>query len=79
MALRMVTTARWTILSSSAAMPSGRRDFNDDDTPNSPKVAIVNQTFAKKFLKGLRPPSARRFACGMIRASLRGTTKWPAW
>jgi putative ABC transport system permease protein len=28
------------------------RDFNDEDTPTSPKVAIVNQAFVKKFLKG---------------------------
>jgi putative ABC transport system permease protein len=27
------------------------RDFNDGDTPTSPKVAIVNQAFVKKFLK----------------------------
>jgi len=37
------------------------RDFNDGDTPTSPKVAIVNQTFAKKFLKGAAPPIGRVF------------------
>jgi len=28
------------------------RDFNSNDTANSPRVAIVNQTFVKKFLDG---------------------------
>ncbi len=37
------------------------RDFNDDDTPTSPKVAIVNQTFAKKFLHGSAPPIGQVF------------------
>jgi putative ABC transport system permease protein len=32
------------------------RDFNEDDTPTSPKVAIVNQTFAKKFLHSASSP-----------------------
>ncbi|HEV2425721.1 MAG TPA: ABC transporter permease [Terriglobia bacterium] len=31
------------------------RDFNDRDAATSPKVAIVNQTFAKKFLQGPNP------------------------
>jgi putative ABC transport system permease protein len=31
------------------------RDFNEGDTAASPKVAIVNQTFAKKFLNGPAP------------------------
>jgi putative ABC transport system permease protein len=31
------------------------RDFNDRDTATSPKVAIVNQTFAKKLLQGANP------------------------
>ena len=28
------------------------RDFNDDDTSTSPKIAIVNQEFVRKFLNG---------------------------
>jgi predicted permease len=31
------------------------RDFNDHDNLNSPKVAIVNEMFAKKFLGGVNP------------------------
>ena len=31
------------------------RDFNDTDTPTSPRVAIVNETFAKKFFQGANP------------------------
>ncbi len=31
------------------------RDFNSHDTPESPKVAIVNQTLAKKFFAGQNP------------------------
>jgi predicted permease len=31
------------------------RDFNDHDNQDAPKVAIVNQTFAKKFLGGANP------------------------
>lgn len=31
------------------------RDFDDRDTANSPKVAIVNQTFTDKLLKGANP------------------------
>jgi predicted permease len=31
------------------------RDFNDGDTANSPKVAVVNETFVRKFLKGGNP------------------------
>src|SRR6267143_4536462 len=31
------------------------RDFDDRDTPNSPKVAIVNESFGKKFLNGANP------------------------
>jgi predicted permease len=31
------------------------RDFNDHDNLDAPKVAIVNQTFAKKFLGGANP------------------------
>jgi predicted permease len=35
------------------------RDFNERDTPNSPKVAIVNQSFVKQFLKGANPIGKR--------------------
>jgi putative ABC transport system permease protein len=31
------------------------RDFDDRDTPGSPKVAIVNETFAKKIFGGANP------------------------
>jgi predicted permease len=36
------------------------RDFDDRDAASSPKVAIVNQTFARKFLDGANP-LGRRF------------------
>ena len=35
------------------------RDFNSHDTPESPKVAIVNQTMAKKFFAGQNPVGKR--------------------
>jgi len=35
------------------------RDFNEHDTLNSPKVAIVNQSFIKKFLNGANPIGKR--------------------
>ncbi|HLH36796.1 MAG TPA: ABC transporter permease [Alloacidobacterium sp.] len=31
------------------------RDFNESDTPTSPPVAIVNETFARKFFQGANP------------------------
>jgi predicted permease len=31
------------------------RDFNDRDTPTSPRVAIVNDVFARKYLGGANP------------------------
>jgi predicted permease len=31
------------------------RDFTDGDTSSAPKVAIVNETFVKKYLEGLSP------------------------
>ncbi len=37
------------------------RDFNEDDTSTSPKVAIVNQTFAKKFLQRAASPLGQVF------------------
>jgi predicted permease len=37
------------------------RDFNDKDTATSPKVAIVNQAFVKKFLKGAKDPIGEEF------------------
>lgn len=37
------------------------RDFNDKDTATSPKVAIVNQAFAKTFLKGTTDPIGNEF------------------
>jgi predicted permease len=35
------------------------RDFNNRDTPESPKVSIVNQTLAKKFFGGRNPVGER--------------------
>jgi putative ABC transport system permease protein len=35
------------------------RDFDDRDTANSPKVAIVNQAFVRKILKGADPVGKR--------------------
>ncbi len=35
------------------------RDFDSHDTPQSPKVAIVNQTMAKKFFAGKSPIGTR--------------------
>jgi putative ABC transport system permease protein len=37
------------------------RDFNSNDTATSPRVAIVNQTFVKKFLDGLKDPIGKQF------------------
>jgi putative ABC transport system permease protein len=37
------------------------RDFDDRDTPTSVKVAIVNQAFVKKILKGTADPLGKRF------------------
>jgi putative ABC transport system permease protein len=37
------------------------RDFNSDDTATSPPVAIVNQTFVKKFLNGAKNAVGERF------------------
>ena len=31
------------------------RDFTESDLPNSPRVAIVNETFAKEFFGGAHP------------------------
>ena len=35
------------------------RDFNAHDTPNSPKVAIVNESFAQKYFHGQNPIGRR--------------------
>lgn len=35
------------------------RDFNQHDTPESPRVAIVNQTMAKKYFAGQNPVGRR--------------------
>jgi putative ABC transport system permease protein len=35
------------------------RDFNSHDTPESPKVAVVNQTMANKFFSGQNPIGKR--------------------
>jgi putative ABC transport system permease protein len=37
------------------------RDFNDKDMPTSPKVAIANQAFVKKFLQGAAVPIGHTF------------------
>ncbi|MHB8654554.1 MAG: ABC transporter permease [Terriglobia bacterium] len=39
----------------------GGRDFNSSDTATSPKVAIVNEAFVKKFLKGSKNPVGMEF------------------
>jgi putative ABC transport system permease protein len=39
------------------------RDFHVDDRPNSPRVAIVNQSFVKRYMSG-RDPLATRFIAG---------------
>ena len=33
----------------------GGRDFNEHDTVNAPRVAIVNEAFARKFMRGGNP------------------------
>jgi predicted permease len=35
------------------------RDFNDLDTPTSPKVAVVNEAFARQFANGANPVGKR--------------------
>jgi predicted permease len=37
----------------------GGRDFDQQDTPDSPKVAIVNQEFVRRFGKGVNPVGLR--------------------
>lgn len=37
------------------------RDFNGNDTATSPKVAIVNESFVKKFLNGAKDPIGKQF------------------
>ena len=37
---------------------SGGRDFDDRDTLTSPKVTIVNESFASKYLAGANPVGA---------------------
>ncbi|MGH9727578.1 MAG: ABC transporter permease [Candidatus Acidiferrales bacterium] len=37
------------------------RDFNSNDTATSPRVAIVNQSFVKKFLSGATDAMGKRF------------------
>ena len=37
------------------------RDFNSNDTPTSPRVAIVNQEFVKKFLNGAKDAVGKQF------------------
>jgi predicted permease len=37
------------------------RDFNSGDTANSARVAVVNQTFVKKFLNGAKDAIGKRF------------------
>ena len=51
---------RWNIVGSDYFRTLGvpvllGRDFNDADSETSPQVAIVNQTFAKKYLDGRTP------------------------
>jgi putative ABC transport system permease protein len=37
------------------------RDFNSNDSANSPRVAVINQTFVKKFLNGAQNAIGERF------------------
>lgn len=37
------------------------RDFNSNDTATSPKVAIVNQSFVKKFINGAKDAVGKQF------------------
>ena len=37
----------------------GGRNFNDNDAANAPRVAIVNETFARKLLDGVHPIGQR--------------------
>jgi putative ABC transport system permease protein len=55
------------------------RDFNQTDTPGSPRTAIVNETFARKFYRGVNPvgsvfhdsgtPDATYQVVGMVKDS----------
>ncbi len=40
-------------------MSTDGRTFDQKDTPHSPRVAMVNETFARKFLNGVDPLSQR--------------------
>ncbi len=50
------------------------RDFNENDTAASPKVAIVNEAFARQYTGGVNPVG-RRFRIEAARASRCRSTK----
>jgi putative ABC transport system permease protein len=43
------------------------RDFNENDSATSPKVAIVNQAFVKKFLGGAKSAVGQQFRIQVLR------------
>lgn len=51
------------------------REFTDRDNMTAPKVALVNQTFVKRFLEGRNPVGARFFFDGPPPAEIVGVVK----
>jgi predicted permease len=51
------------------------RDFTDADRANSPKVAIINQTFALRYMPGLTPLGHRIGVGGWSEAAIVGVVK----
>ena len=51
------------------------REFTESDTAAGPKVAIVNETFVKRFLAGLSPVGSRFFYNGPPAAEIVGVVK----
>ena len=53
------------------------RDFNAHDTPQSPKVAVINETMAKKYFAG-RSPIGKRYRAEEPSQWALGLKSW-AW